>query len=779
MTDASTFTPDDREQIRLGLLDAGFDPIPVKGKGPYFTGWQKLGGSNPDEIRLWTEMHWDHASTGILTARTPTLDIDILDPEAATAIEELVRERFEERGDVLTRFGRAPKRAIPFRCDQPFNKITRKFAPPHENERIEFLAFGQQIVAFGIHVGTKQPYRWFNGAPGEVTRDELPDIDAEEASTLVNDIVALLEPFGYRRATATGGNGEPLEWADCIENVIDHDVLASFAMKLLLTGMAPASVVSYLSAVVGSLKDVDPDRKQRRLDEIIAMVRSAVRKLESARAAAQPPPSAALDAPLLDPWETFIVPPFPLDVFTQGVQDFVTVQARIVGCDANGLAIAALVNFSAAIDHRFKLRMMRNSTWVVRPRLWAILCGEVAAGKTPAVNASVSELEIVQSALWRSYEIALKAYERDKEAGKDDAVEPVKPPRFLTMSITVEKVVDILSRQERAGILVKCDEIAGWIGAMEKYVGSSKGASANRAFWLKGYDGGPYFEDRIGRGEKQVADLSVSMLGTTQPKRLAEMHGLTSDGLLQRFLPMMVGAVDIAKDEPSESALGYYASLTRRLIALKPATIILSDEALAEMNRLRQRIRDLELVASSVADGFEGFVGKLHGIVGSLTLILHIIESPEAFMRDVERKTVENAGRIIDCILKHAFVFYRIAESSTEGDRIQRLASYILTSGKSRFVASDFTSNVRHLRGLSLAELNKQISVLVAGGWLIPEPKRDLAHQFQPQISNPAVPHAWNLNPEVPRKMADKAQVEQRRKAELATLWKSWATAQP
>ena len=39
------------------------------------------------------------------------------------AIEELVRERYEERGYVPVRIGKPPKRAIPFRTDEPFTKI--------------------------------------------------------------------------------------------------------------------------------------------------------------------------------------------------------------------------------------------------------------------------------------------------------------------------------------------------------------------------------------------------------------------------------------------------------------------------------------------------------------------------------------------------------------------------------------------------------------------------------------------------------------------------------
>ena len=45
--------------------------------------------------------------------------------------------------------------------------------------------------------------------------------------------------------------------------------------------------------------------------------------------------------------------------------------------------------------------------------------------------------------------------------------------------------------------------------------------------------------DRIQRGENFVENLSVSLIGGVQPNVSAELHGSTSDGLLQRFSTIM------------------------------------------------------------------------------------------------------------------------------------------------------------------------------------------------------------------------------------------------
>src|SRR5262245_7402347 len=110
-------------QARLALLRCGYMPIPVQGKVPVITEWQKHIQTSVEEIKLWTQIFHLAANTGILCQTTPTIDIDILDPAAAEAVEILVRERFEDHGTILVRIGKAPKRAILFQCKETFPKI--------------------------------------------------------------------------------------------------------------------------------------------------------------------------------------------------------------------------------------------------------------------------------------------------------------------------------------------------------------------------------------------------------------------------------------------------------------------------------------------------------------------------------------------------------------------------------------------------------------------------------------------------------------------------------
>ena len=283
-------------ELRLRLREAGFDPIPLRGKKPDMMegwAWQKLAGAGPDQIVMYEKSFPDAVNNGILCRNTPAFDIDILNPEAAQEIEELTRERFGERGYLLTRFGKAPKRAIPFRTDEPFPKITEiLIAPDGSEQKLEFLADGQQLAVFGVHPDTRRPYTWHGGEPGEVRWEDLPHITQAEARQLVDDAVAILvERHGYQRKvkppkpTAPDGT-ERTDWSWLLANVIDHDELTAFGAGLVRSGMHEGAAVNLLRALVNAAPG-DPLRKMLRFSEIPAIVSSGAEKFGPAQE--QPP----------------------------------------------------------------------------------------------------------------------------------------------------------------------------------------------------------------------------------------------------------------------------------------------------------------------------------------------------------------------------------------------------------------------------------------------------------------------------------------------------------
>src|SRR5262245_22123381 len=105
-------------------------------------------------------------------------------------------------------------------------------------------------------------------------------------------------------------------------------------------------------------------------------------------------------------------------------------------------------------------------------------------------------------------------------------------------------------------------------------------------------------------------------------------------------------------------------------------------------------------MAAEGMGGLHRFIGKLPGLAGSLALNLHMAhhlardldhgaELGAGVADPVSEQTIENVRRLIlDFILPHAYEFY-CGTGTAEAERLQQLASWILTSGKNRIVASD------------------------------------------------------------------------------------------
>ena len=181
--------------------------------------------------------------------------------------------------------------------------------------------------------------------------------------------------------------------------------------------------------------------------------------------------STEASGPLFDPWERYIVPPFPFDILPPTAQDHVAAQSAVIGCDGSALAMAVLATFSGALHHGFAVKMMRNGPWYERPRLWVLLVADPSQLKTPIINAATAPLTHYETHLRVKYEADLRDYElalTEKEEGDPPPRKPDPPPRYIVWDTTVEKLGELLARSDK-GLLVKSDEISGWLGNMERY----------------------------------------------------------------------------------------------------------------------------------------------------------------------------------------------------------------------------------------------------------------------------------------------------------------------
>jgi hypothetical protein len=293
---------DDATACRLAIVRHGYTPLCLYGKEPPqfgkhnaargLAGWQHLANVTSSQIYMWARVWPDALNTGILTALTPALDLDLLNELAAIDAEDLVRKRFEEHGRILVRIGKLPKRAILFRADEPFPKIEAAVTrPSHEGlgEKLELLCNRQQLVVHGIHPETGKPYAWFGGSPWMIARDELPIIDAEQARQLIADIVDLLHrEYAYfaTRISSRGlstPEGSP-DWNVLTANILTgtflHKSIRDLACKLIRSGMHPGAAVHMLRALMRASSTPHDDRWRERYDDIPRQVFGATRLID-------------------------------------------------------------------------------------------------------------------------------------------------------------------------------------------------------------------------------------------------------------------------------------------------------------------------------------------------------------------------------------------------------------------------------------------------------------------------------------------------------------------
>jgi hypothetical protein len=287
-------------EIRACLAQNDYVPIPVNGKAAVLDGWAKRTETSQGDLDIWAKLYSYAKNTGILCTHCPTLDIDVLDPDAVDAAVRLVHERFEGRGRIMLRYGLRPKVAILFRTDVPFDKIKVLLTAPDGStgQKIELLCRGQQVVVHGIHPDTHAPYQWLDGTPSSVKRDELPPITEAEAQTLVNDVVALMLSHGYqiaeegeRKRKGNGADHDDMraDWGSLYENIRIgrdyHDSLRDLACKMVAAGTDPGAVVNILRDLMKrSEAPHDDERWQSRYDDIPRLVDGAVELLSQAKA---------------------------------------------------------------------------------------------------------------------------------------------------------------------------------------------------------------------------------------------------------------------------------------------------------------------------------------------------------------------------------------------------------------------------------------------------------------------------------------------------------------
>jgi hypothetical protein len=330
------------------------------------------------------------------------------------------------------------------------------------------------------------------------------------------------------------------------------------------------------------------------------------------------------------------------------------------------------------------------------------------------------------------------------------------PQTRLRLEDTTNEAAQEIFRDSPNGLLLLQDELGAWFGSMDKYAGP-KGAMADRAFWLRAYNGGPYASNRIGRGSVLIPNLGVSVLGGIQPETIRAIASDTiDDGLLQRLLLIMVRSAMLGKDAPLPRDLAdLYIGTIERLQKMPPDLLRFDEGAMALRQQLEQKHLDL-MNCESINKKLASHIGKYNGMFVRLCLLWHCIENGEGLVK--QRSAQRVADFLHQFLLTHAISFYvDVIGLSDDHDRLAKVAGYILARKKTKITNRDVYHGDRTMRGLGRADIQNIFHQLEALGWIsqIPSPR------------SLSVPPHRAVNPEVHRRFTDRAAKEaERRKRE-------------
>ena len=241
-------------------------------------------------------------------------------------------------------------------------------------------------------------------------------------------------------------------------------------------------------------------------------------------AGAKQEPSNDPEVQPVDLWAELATPSLPDGCLPKAIEDLAKHQAKLMGVDPGGMAMAALTVCAAAIPDSIHVQVKEHDdNWTEAARLWTGLVGLPSTKKTPLTSFATAPLAKIDGQLYRKHAEVKEEYDALSPKEKKGAKKP-KQHRVMLMDVTIEHVQEV-TRDSPDGILVFHDELAGWFGSMDKYNAAS-GASANRAFWLQAFNGKPYTWGRIGRGSGHIPNLSACVLGGIQPSVIQRLLGM-------------------------------------------------------------------------------------------------------------------------------------------------------------------------------------------------------------------------------------------------------------
>lgn len=470
---------------------------------------------------------------------------------------------------------------------------------------------------------------------------------------------------------------------------------------------------------------------------------------------------------------------------------FVFDTASRMGVDPAAMALCCIVAACGAISEEWMVQpRMHDTEWVEGPRLWGAIVGSPSVRKTPLLAAATRPFDLLDEQarhrhaeelrLWKSAVAQMK-----KEKTADEGL-PAAPrlDRHLVEGTTVEALTEILRDDDDARqraplgkVLIRHDELSGWIADLDRYKAGGRGGG-DRAAYLRLFGGGRHVVDRIGRGSFACPSWAACLLGGIQPEPIQRIaRDGDDDGLLQRFLLVVPAGQAEGEDRaPDHQARERYHALFPALVALRPARAALGRPQRVVFHRDAHKHREAvnaiisaQLSFPDTSPRLGAALGKWPGVYARLALAFHLIEiadararqEREAVLEVIRPATAERATRFMaGILLPHLLRADRLLFETRQSGHAAWVAGHLLASEEvrrtGRVAARDLQRAYPSLRAPEQRqELQAVMAALEVAAWVRAEVPANRARPIT----------AWLVNPMLHACFADRAEAEHARRA--------------
>jgi hypothetical protein len=258
---------------------------------------------------------------------------------------------------------------------------------------------------------------------------------------------------------------------------------------------------------------------------------------------------------------------FAFDLLPDQLAPWIDDIATRLQCPPDYPAITAMTALGAILGRKIAIKPQIKTDWIEMPNVWGAFIGPPGMLKSPAMNEALRPIHRLEAEAVRNNEIAQQAYAAGLDAfrlrkrvatalAKEELQKTVKGDnhtrqidlalgeqpqeptavRYRTNDTSYEALAELMASNP-TGMLIERDELVSLLRHLDR-----NDQAVARGFFLTGWSGTqPYTLDRISRGTRHIEAVCISVLGNSQPARIADYvkransNANGGDGLLQRF----------------------------------------------------------------------------------------------------------------------------------------------------------------------------------------------------------------------------------------------------